>query len=113
MANGSLPGRSLFRKLSGFDGVDLQRDVSAVDAALGKCAAREPQARLSRAGPHVAKLLGLVVKAPDRSDTFGDGFAEQRLYHVIEALVAGSENDEVGVQRRTIAKLKALGGKLR
>ena len=89
----------LFCKLSGFDGVDLQCNVAAIDTALRKCPAGKPQARLPRAGPHVAEFLRLAVKAPDRSDTLGDGFAEARAYNVIQALVAGSQNNQVGAQR--------------
>src|SRR5260370_4274033 len=70
--------RSLFRKLSRFDGVDLQRDVAAVDTALRKCAAGKPQARLGCGGPDVAKLLCFVIKTPDRPNALGDGFAEAR-----------------------------------
>src|ERR1700730_2208960 len=86
----------LFCKLPRFDGVDLQCDVAAIDTALRKCSAGKPQTRLSCAGPHVAQFLRLVVKAPDRSDTLGDGCAEARGYDVIQALVAGGQNDDGG-----------------
>src|ERR1700738_1104915 len=101
----------LLRQLPRFDGVDLQRDVAAVDAALRKRAAGEPQARLSGAGPHVAKLLGFFVEAPNRADTAGVGFAEARGDDVVEALVAGGQDDQIGAQRRTVAKLQSLGRK--
>src|SRR6266550_4626991 len=68
----------LFCKPAGFNGIDLQGNVAAIDAALRKGSAGKPEARLSCPAPHVAKLLRRVVKTPDRSDTAGDGFAEQR-----------------------------------
>src|SRR5713226_9306179 len=93
--HGGAATRSLFCKLAGFDGVDLQRDVAAIDAALRKRPGGKPQARLSCPGPHVAKFLRLVVEAPDRPNTLGEGFAEQRGYNVIEALIPGRQNDQV------------------
>src|ERR1700738_3630810 len=68
----------LLRQLPRFDGVDLQRDVAAVDAALRKRAAGKTQARLRCPGPHVAKFLGFFVEAPNRADTAGDRFAPER-----------------------------------
>src|SRR5216684_5350261 len=102
----------LFCKLSRFDGVDLQRDVAAVDTALRKRAAGKPQARLGCAGPHVAKLPRFIIKTPDRPNAFGDGFAEARGYDVIQALVAGGQNDQVGAQRRAIPALQSIGRKM-
>jgi hypothetical protein len=42
---------------------------------------------------------------------FGDGFAEARGYDVIQALVAGGQNDQLGAQRRTVPELQSIGRK--
>src|SRR5260370_17344047 len=102
----------LFCKLSRFDGVDLQRDVVVVGTGLRKGGGGNPQGRVWRAGPHVAKLLRFVIKTPDRPNAFGDGFAEARGYNVIQALVAGGQNDQVGAQRRAIPELQSIGRKM-
>src|SRR6185312_1156362 len=71
------------------DRIDLQRDIPAVDPRLRKRAAGEPQARLPRARPHVAKLGRALVESPDTPDSISDSRAEQLREQMIGPLVSG------------------------
>src|SRR5215831_5735178 len=55
------------RQQADLAGLDLQREIPGVDAALGEAAGDEPQARLRGAREHVAQLLPLP-ESPDRTD---------------------------------------------
>src|SRR6185437_14121241 len=100
--------KNLFGQPARFDRVDLQRDVAAVDPALRERPAGEPQARMPGPGPHVAQLLGVVIKAPDPADALGHVSAEQRADQMVDALVAGGENDEVRLPRRAVLQHHAI-----
>src|SRR5262245_16290154 len=90
------------------DGVDLQRDVAAVDSGLRERAAGEPQARLRGAGPHVAEFLRGVVETPDAADAVCDIGAEQLRQEMVGALVASGEHDQRGLAPAAVAQADAV-----
>src|SRR6476620_2822671 len=47
-----------------------------------QAAGDEPEARLRRAGVHVAQFL-LLAESPDRADAFGDRIAEQFAHQML------------------------------
>src|SRR5437762_12694664 len=78
-------------------GLDLQREVLRVDAALGEAPGDEPQARLGGAREHVAQLL-LVAEPPDGTDASGNVVAEQLANQIL--LSFRSEERRVGKASR-------------
>src|SRR5215831_10665529 len=82
------------RQQTDLAGLDLQREVPGVDAALGEAAGDEPEARLRGAREHVAQLLPLP-ESPDRTDARGDVVAEELPNEIFLALVAGRQHDEI------------------
>src|SRR5437762_8577878 len=73
-------------------GLDLQREVLRVDAALGEAPGDEPQARLGGAREHVAQLL-LIAESPDGADASRDIVAEQLANQVLLSFVAACQQD--------------------
>src|SRR2546430_364766 len=99
-------------------GLDLQREVFRVDAALGEAPGDEPQARLGGAREHVAQLL-LIAESPDGADASRDLVAEQLANQVLLSFVAACQHDQVRGERIAGAHPRSLGdergdfGKLR
>jgi hypothetical protein len=56
-------------------GLDLQREIFRVDAALGEAAGDEPKARLRGSREHVAQLLS-VAESPNRTNAASNVVAE-------------------------------------
>src|SRR5262249_58286491 len=78
------------RQQADLAGLDLQREVFRVDAALGEAAGDEPQAGLRGAHEHVAELVP-AVESPHRTDAPRDVLAEQFSNEMLLALAAGRE----------------------
>ena len=91
--SGAKPGQQ-----SDLAGLDLQREIFRVDAALGEAAGDEPEAGLRGARIHVAQFL-VLAKSPDRADAVGDLVAEQFAHQMFLALVAGRQHDQIGGKR--------------
>src|SRR5580704_10829838 len=92
------------------DRLDLQRQIFRVDAALGEAPGDEPEARLRRAGVHVAQFLS-VAESPDRADALGDRITEQSPHQIFLWLVAGRQHDQVGGERLAAFHPRAPGDK--
>lgn len=88
---------------------DLRREEFRVDTALGEAAGDELEAGLAGGAPHVAELLLVFVEAPDAADARGDVVAEELAHEVLEAVVAGGEDDEVGGNDGAARHLCAVG----
>src|ERR1700754_3657462 len=79
-------------------GLDLQREIRRIDAALREAAGDEPEARLCGAHEHVAQFLALA-ESPDRADAGRNILAEQLADQMLLPLVACREHNQVGRER--------------
>src|SRR5262249_59478083 len=79
-------------------GLDLEAEISRVDAALREAARDEPKARLRRSREHVAQFLP-IAESPNRPDAAGNIIAEQFADQILLPLVARCQHDQVGGKR--------------
>ena len=88
-------------------GLDLQREIFRVDAALGEAAGDEPEARLRGSREHVAQLLS-VAESPNRTDAASNIIAEQFADQMLLPLVARGQHDQLGSEHFAGAHARAF-----
>src|SRR5438105_6149121 len=79
-------------------GLDLQREILRVDAALGEAPGDKPQARLRGAREHIAQLV-FIAESPDGADASRNIVAEQLANLMLLSFVAGCQHDQVRGKR--------------